>query len=222
MADRLAAGLLAADAARTRPVRPRDAASLLLWRRGPGGFSVLMGIRSARHRFMPGKLVFPGGRVDPADRRARVLSPLSDATRRALEHRASPSLAHGLAVAAVRELHEETGLVLGQPTATGGVLPALAPLDYLCRAVTPTTMPVRFHARFLLAPAEAASGTLAGTGELEELDWYPVDEIPQNTLALITARVLEEFRAAMAMDETSRTSRPLAWFQGQDRRKTER
>ena len=31
-----------------------------------------MGVRSARHRFMPSRLVFPGGRVDPADARTAV------------------------------------------------------------------------------------------------------------------------------------------------------
>ena len=53
-----------------RTVRPRDAASLIVWRIGPAGPEVLMGQRHAKHRFMPDVMVFPGGRVD-ADGSAR-------------------------------------------------------------------------------------------------------------------------------------------------------
>ena len=63
-------------AARRRAVRPRDAASLIIVRPGADGPEVLMGMRGARHRFMPNRLVFPGGRVDPDDRRGRFATPL--------------------------------------------------------------------------------------------------------------------------------------------------
>ncbi|MDT8265188.1 NUDIX hydrolase, partial [Roseomonas sp. DSM 102946] len=43
--------------------RPADAASLILWRQSRQGVEVLMGLRSRAHRFMPGVLVFPGGRL---------------------------------------------------------------------------------------------------------------------------------------------------------------
>ena len=180
-----------------------------------------MGVRSAGHRFMPSRLVFPGGRVDPADRRASVASALPDATRNALEHRAAPRLAHALAVAAVRELHEETGLLLGEP-AGHGVLPALAPLGYVCRALTPARSPIRFNARFLHAPAEVAHGSLGGSGELERLAWHRLDDPPGHEVAPITARVLSEFRELLALDEDARAARPLVWFQGRNRRRPER
>ncbi|WP_376089222.1 NUDIX domain-containing protein [Roseomonas sp. CCTCC AB2023176] len=201
--------------------RPRDAATIILWREGDRGIEVLMGVRSARHRFMPQRLVFPGGRVDPMDRRLPIASELEDGTRRALELRANPKLAQGLAVAAVRELHEETGLIMGRYE-KGRLLPDLAPLRYLCRALTPPQSPVRFNARFLMAPARAAVGSLGGSGELEHLGWYPIGETPPHELALITARVLEEFRAVLAMPEAERERRPLVWFQGRDTRKLER
>ena len=54
-----------------RPVFARHAASLLLWRRGEAGPEVLMGVRGAGHRFMPNRLVFPGGRGGSGRVRAR-------------------------------------------------------------------------------------------------------------------------------------------------------
>ncbi|WP_431285819.1 NUDIX hydrolase [Humitalea sp. 24SJ18S-53] len=199
-------------------VKPVDAATLILWRRTQKGFEVLMGHRAATLRFMPGRLVFPGGRVDPADRSAKVEAPLPDFTRACLERRATPRAAHALAVAAVRELEEETALRIGQ----GAALPDLSGLDYLCRAVTPPMSPVRFNARFLMAPAELATGTLQGSGELENLGFFDVEDAHRLKLAPITAKVLEEFAAVMAMDEAERQTRILVWFQGRDSRRAER
>ena len=74
-----------------------------------------MGLRHARHRFMPNVLVFPGGRVDRADHHAAAASELPDYTA-GLPGAPAPrrTLARALGVAAVRELFEETGLVLGR------------------------------------------------------------------------------------------------------------
>ena len=49
-------------------VRPKDAATLILLDRTKRVPKVLMGRRHASHVFLPGKFVFPGGRVDPSDR----------------------------------------------------------------------------------------------------------------------------------------------------------
>ncbi|MBP0443769.1 NUDIX hydrolase [Roseomonas sp. SSH11] len=204
-----------------KPARPRDAATLLLWREGPRGLEVLMGVRSAKHRFMPSRLVFPGGRVDREDRTAPAASELDPQTRRCLELRAAPRLARAIGIAAIRELEEETGLVLGQLEA-GRLRADLAPLRYLCRALTPAMSPVRFNARFLFAPAELATGSLAGSGELEHLDFYPITETPPHELAPITAKVLGEFRDLMALPEAERQRRPLIWYQGRDTRRLER
>lgn len=59
---------------RGRAVRPRDAATLIIVRTGAGEPRVLMGQRSANHKFMPNKFVFPGGKVDCADN--RIVPPL--------------------------------------------------------------------------------------------------------------------------------------------------
>jgi 8-oxo-dGTP pyrophosphatase MutT (NUDIX family) len=200
-----------------RPARPSDAGSLILWRTGPRGPEVLMGLRHARHRFMPHVLVFPGGRVDRADHHAAVASEFSGYTRACLERRAASELARALGVAAVRELFEETGLVVGRLEG-GAVLPDLGSLDYLCRAVTPASMPIRFNARFLIAPAEAAHGALRGSGELEDLRFFTLEEAFAHRIATITAKVLAEFRGWLAMPPAEREARELVCFRGQDNR----
>ena len=53
-------------------VRPKDAATLILIDRSSTPFKVLMGRRHSGHTFLPGKFVFPGGRVEVADRRVPV------------------------------------------------------------------------------------------------------------------------------------------------------
>ena len=89
-----------------------------------------MGLRHASHRFMPNVLVFPGGRVDRGDHRAKALSELPDFTRACLERQAPPSLARAIGIAAARELEEETGLVLGRQDGKR-LLPDLAAIDDL-------------------------------------------------------------------------------------------
>ena len=159
---------------------PRHAASLIVLRDNQ---HILMARRSAGHRFMPNMLVFPGGAVDEADHHAQAATPLSPATRSRLERTVPPSLAHALGMAAARELTEEVGLSLGEP-------PALAGLDYLCRAITPPDRSIRFDAHFFIVDASLVSGTPAGSRELEEPQWYCLDDalaakIPDATRAVL-------------------------------------
>jgi 8-oxo-dGTP pyrophosphatase MutT (NUDIX family) len=183
---------------RPRTVRARHAASLVVLRqRASGDPELLMGMRGARHRFMPNRLVFPGGAVDTADLTASAAMPLSPPTRALLEKKANPKLAHGLGIAAARELAEETGLTLGDP-------PALDGLDYLYRAVTPPPGPVRFNARFLVVEADRVSGTLAGSGELEDLRFVDLEVALALDLATPTRFVIGQLRAWMAMSAAER------------------
>src|SRR5665213_2665231 len=74
-----------------------------------GAPRVLMGKRHDRHKFMPGKYVFPGGAVEPADRRmsaAGALDAVVEAKLLAQTRRSSPGFARALALAAVRETFE--------------------------------------------------------------------------------------------------------------------
>jgi 8-oxo-dGTP pyrophosphatase MutT (NUDIX family) len=173
------------------PAVPRPAASLLLLRERT---QVLMGMRGAGHSFMPNRLVFPGGAVDAADRMATVARPLPHLALATLAAEEDAELAHGIGVAAARELEEETGLSLGEP-------PDLSGMVYLCRAITPGTQPKRFDARFLVVDAAAATGVLAGSGELEDLGWYAIGAALALDLAHATRSVLMQLQRWMAQPE---------------------
>src|SRR5207302_10653184 len=78
---------------------------------------VLVGRRHDNVVFMPGKYVFPGGRVDKSDNRLPVAAPISGELEANLlkgSPKIASSRARALAVAAIREACEETGLCLGR------------------------------------------------------------------------------------------------------------
>ncbi len=185
---------------RAAAIRARHAASLLVLRQEGGGPALLMGLRGARHRFMPNRLVFPGGAVDREDATAPVAAPVPAPVQAMLEKSCKPRLAHALAVAAARELEEETGLTLGTP-------PDLSGFDYLCRAITPPDSPVRFNARFFIVDAGAVSGELAGSGELEGLRWYGAGEALSLDLARPTRAVIGLLQAWLALSPAARAAR---------------
>ena len=179
------------------PVKPRDAGSLIIWRKGAEGAEVLMGRRSRNAAFVPDFFVFPGGRLDPADGAVRAATPLdADAVAR-MGVRGDAALAEALALAAVRETFEETGLLLAEIGDIGDaaeaiahpewaqwktldLAPGLHRLRYFGRAITSPSSPIRFHARFFVARAEELRGEIAGSGELSELGFYPATEVLAN------------------------------------------
>src|SRR5271165_2008566 len=95
--------------------RPKDAATLILVDRSAAVPKVLVGKRHDKVVFMPGKFVFPGGRVDKSDNRVPVAASIpSELAANLLK--GSPKIpasrAKSLAGAAIREACEETGLCL--------------------------------------------------------------------------------------------------------------
>ena len=165
---------------------------------------VLLGVRSARHVFMPHMYVFPGGRVDAGDARVACPVGLRHEVESNLCRSVSAARARGLAMTAVRETYEETGLILGhavttpprtrsapwQPFFQRGYIPALDRLDYVARAITPPNNVRRFDARFFLANAAHLVGELRGNGELEDLRWVPLKSATQLSLSPITELVI--------------------------------
>ena len=75
-----------------------------------------------------------------------------------------------------------------------GTPPQLDVLHLLARAVTPPPSPIRFNARFFAVDARHVSGTLGGDGELEGLRFYAMQEALALDLAMPTRRVLERLR----------------------------
>jgi 8-oxo-dGTP pyrophosphatase MutT (NUDIX family) len=174
---------------RPRGVRPRDAATLVPLRRNRDNVEILMGRRAGKHRFLPNLYVFPGGRVDDSDHRVTPLSALRHDVHAHLVKESGPARARALAVAAVRETWEETGIVLGQ-VVEGTLQPALDRLDYLIRAITPAESPIRFHARFFAAQVKENDGEVRSNGELLDLEWRSVADCLKLPVADITEYVL--------------------------------
>ncbi len=207
----------------SRSPRPKDAATLVLVRDGANEPEVLMGRRPRRTVFMPDQYVFPGGGVEPCDRWVRPATELRPAVAARLTRACTPGRARSLAAAAVRETFEETGLALGRPAPAvngrlrpewrdfhaTGLAPALDRLDYIYRAVTPPGLPRRFNARFFLADAADAAGTLGGNGELLDLRWVTVTEAMGLPLPYITAVVLEEVEHMYASPPDPDRDRPV-------------
>tara|TARA_R110002124_G_scaffold128943_4_gene290091 strand:- start:640 stop:1350 length:711 start_codon:yes stop_codon:yes gene_type:complete len=195
-----------ADAPRTgHGQKPKDAATLILVR-GDRKPEVLMGRRAPGHVFMASKWVFPGGRIERSDFTAADAGDLAPDALRLLTRETDARRARALAMAAVRETFEETGLILGHPAPSAsvagpwreyraaGALPDLSVLTYVARAITPPGRTRRFDARFFLAPVEALlhPEPTAGSGELDEIAWLPLAEARTLDLPAITRFVLDE------------------------------
>jgi len=212
-----------------RTGRPRDASTLVLVDRSGAEPRVLLGRRHERHAFMPNRFVFPGGRVDAADARMPIAAPLDAASeRRLMAHvrRPTRSRARALALTAIRETMEETGLLLGRkfggalaapspawsPFTEAGVAPDLSALEFVFRAITPPKRPRRFDTRFFLADRSAVGAELKGAvgpeSEFVELKWLTFAEAERENLPSITKVVLAETAARIARG----TARPAVPF----------
>ncbi|SFR34117.1 8-oxo-dGTP pyrophosphatase MutT, NUDIX family [Yoonia tamlensis] len=194
--------------------RIRDAATIIVLRDAATAPAVLMGQRGATAAFMPGKFVFPGGAVDPVDGQVPVTLPATEHARLAQDSQRPPT---ALAAAAIRELWEETGHILGQRAywpdppkgwrgfAASGHQPNGRALQFFFRAITPPGRPRRFDARFFLADAAALRSDLddfsRAEDELAHLQWVPLAKAREFDLPFITQVVLAELAAQIASGE---------------------
>jgi 8-oxo-dGTP pyrophosphatase MutT (NUDIX family) len=201
--------------------RPVDAATLILVDRSSTIPKVLVGRRHDKVVFMPGKFVFPGGRVDTADGRVPVAAPIPKALEASLL-KGSPKIAapraRSLAVAAIREACEETGLCLGRAASQGktpalsgpwkpftdaGLLPDPSGLFLIARAITPPGRVRRFDTRFFTADASAIAhrvdGVIHADAELVELVWVELGSKPLADLHPMTKNVLNELDKRLAI-----------------------
>lgn len=146
---------------------------------------------------MPGKWVFPGGRIDRQDYGPRPLTPLppqvaaSLAATARLARQTGSKLANALAQTAVRETFEECGLLLG--LIEKNVLRGdFGSLRYVARAITPPGRHRRFDARFLLAGAERLHSLMPeDSRELGDIDWFTLTQARGLDLPTVTRAVLD-------------------------------
>jgi len=226
---RLAEFLSIGDTRQNLPgVKIRDAATMLVIDRTGRTPKVLLGRRHHSHKFMPGKYVFPGGRVELADRRMSAATPPDKRVEaRLMKEVRYPSAekSRGFLLAAIREVFEETGLVLGTKSdpplhgrgkvgkehapsdewkkfASSGVMPDLAAVHFIARAITPPGRPRRFDTRFFSVDANAIAARIDGVvgpdTELVELVWLPIEESLKLDMPGITMAVLEELKIRTA------------------------
>ena len=205
----------ASEAVRAKPaiVRPRDAASLILLRGSGNDLELLAGRRPKTVKFMPGVWVFPGGAIDPEDRK-----PWRVETGGA---HLPPRLARS-ARAALRETWEEVGVLVGRRNlspppaenphrlspieaayAERGVSAAMQTLTYIGRAITPTPVFRRYNTRFFLADGESVFGEPASSDELEDVGWHPIAR-----KELVPFRDVTQFMLARAVAVRDGTAPP--------------
>ncbi len=187
---------------RARPAAtPKDASTVLVLRASDALFRVFMVRRHEKSGFMGGAYVFPGGKLDDAD---RALDPSTrtgldaDGARAALGEPDIADRALGLYVAAVRETFEEAGVLLADVADTAALAGARArllggePFETLVRAlgarlrldrlvpwtrwITPAVEPRRYDTRFFLTVAPDDQEPAHDERETTEAAWLAPDE----------------------------------------------
>jgi 8-oxo-dGTP pyrophosphatase MutT (NUDIX family) len=201
-------------------IRPFDSATLIVIDRKGRTPKFLMGKRNAGLAFMPGNFVFPGGRIERGDAAMPVAGALHPRAEQALMARVQrPSAERGraLALAAIREMYEETGILFGSraygapehvPNAgwdafrQHGVLPDLEALQVVARAITPPTRSRRFDTRFFAIDRRAVghvTGSVVGPeSELVELAWVTFRQARALDLPRITRIILTDLEDRLA------------------------
>ena len=216
---------------KARALRPRDAATLIIVDASAGEPRVLLGRRRMDMVFMPGRYVFPGGRMDPADKQIAVEEdlPASDLEKLMVGMKGTPSVARAraLALAAVRETFEEAGLLIGSPLGSAappkakmwqeffatGFRPALARLRFFARAITPPGRPRRFDTRFFCVEADAIVHRAAvADGELSDLEWHSIGQARSLELPNITRVVLEDLGERIAGGALQSGDMPVPFY----------
>jgi 8-oxo-dGTP pyrophosphatase MutT (NUDIX family) len=211
--------LIRAEAKTGKAVRPRDAATLVLYRLDDDTPRILMGCRSSGHDFMPDKYVFPGGRVDAEDANAPSASELSAEVEHQLRHK-SRRRPRAFPLTAIREMFEETGLIVGRDAGpmsnappswsdyyAQGAAPCLAGFTFVGRAITPPMRHKRFDARFFMADAADClidDRPPADSRELADLRWFTLSEAAHLDLPNVTRFVISEIEARLVRREALR------------------
>lgn len=184
------------------PSGPKLASTVMLLRdlQSGDGIEVFLVKRSGKSSFMGGAYVFPGGKVDDDDGSAEMeAAVLSETLSRAAARFADRSAALASGVAAVREVLEEAGVLLGR--GRGGQAPEaeairaarealndrqarfsalalgagweldLSLLELWSHWITPSREPKRFDTRFYVARAPTAQQASSDRYETTDAIW---------------------------------------------------
>ena len=199
-------------------LRPKDAASILLMDRSTPRMRVLMGKRSSAHVFMPDVYVFPGGKRDREDSTLPFASDLHpvvlDNLMRASSSAVSQRRARALALAALRELHEETGLRF-RSDEQGSTGPDLSCLRFVARAITPPGRIRRYDTRFFCCfTDEVGIEPMAArdSDELQHLEWLDIQDNSGVNMAPITRMVLEDVTKFVIGDRSLQFESPVRQY----------
>ena len=194
-----------------KPIKPKDASTLIIIKNDRKNTHVLMGQRSMKSRFMPGVFVFPGGAIEKDDSTAFKFFKLK--ANKAISKKALKSYSNihsqSLLLAAIRETAEETGLYLAKKQKNPiksfinsdstwhdftekSFLPSTDKLFFFGRAITPSKLKIRFHARFFLAFYDDFIGKVKTNGELNDISWLSLKEAKKKKMADVTEFMLDE------------------------------
>ncbi len=209
-------------------LRPRDASTLILIDRSGPEPALLMGKRHQAHTFMPDTYVFPGGRRDRGDGRVPVADELHPAVvDRLLRKMANPATefrARALAIAAVRETHEEVGIFIASNGPTSprsdwrafgerGLAPKLSSLRFVARATTPPRQSRRFDTRFFACFRDEIGDTQAEeSNELLDLKWVKLSEVGAVPMPRITQAVISDLYNELQNDPSLPFGRPVPFY----------
>lgn len=192
------------------PVEPRPSATVVLAREGDP-WELLLVHRPGGADFAPGAYVFPGGAVHEEDR----------------------SLKDEIRAAAVREVFEETGILLVNGAVDSdcsrlrsaidsgesfwaamkrqGAAAAFDDLVPFARWITPAQLRRRFDARFFVARVPAGQSVHPQEGEVTDWQWTPVRRALDShevTLVYATRAVLESLAGISDVEEL------MGWARG--------
>ena len=184
------------------PVTPRQAATVLLYRRVPE-LEFLFIQRPGGADFAAGAWVFPGGSVHAEDEgyaepwRAAAIRELFEEAG-VLYARRSGRLATADEAASVRDRIAQ-GRGYGRALAALSLAPAVDELCYFARWITPEVVRKRFDTRFYLAALPEGQTVHPQPGEVADWRWAaPHAALADETFTLVfaTRRVLESVAAA--------------------------
>jgi 8-oxo-dGTP pyrophosphatase MutT (NUDIX family) len=171
----------------------RDAATVVLLRDGADGIEAWLLTRHTSMVFAAGMTVFPGGRVDDADAGLPMVG--GDLAGLAARSGSDEATARALVGAAVREVFEETGVLLTVPTAdlsgaradveagrvafgdllrANGLSVDADAIRPWSRWVTPVGEVRRYDTRFFVAALPEAAEAQDVTNESSAASWVPV------------------------------------------------